>query len=672
VTVVGRVRSAAPRALLLPRARTVFATFLLVALAIQQLVLFGAGTSWWPDRAIGLAAVAVVAAWCLVVVRSQRAPLVGDALVVAALVAAGLSGGEDGSVLVLLFAVVPVRALYGRRQELAAVVVALLAGFATVAIVAHGGAEPLEFGIVTAVLIATAATLRRVMELLGEHDLDARLDAVATATAAALMEATTTAEVDDVEQAALASIRHHRAAAERDPAARPVPTTVPDRLAALPESSGADLLDPVAAVLRRLASDTFLARQRVGSETRYRAVAEGSRDGIYLRTIDPEPSYRYLNPAAEALLGADVGQLARDRDLVTRAIHPDDLVRVLDVVADHGHLVDAVEVRLRRTDGRERWVALQERIVEVDGDARTVLGTITDVTQHHETETALQRIAEREHDAAEELRHLDAMKSTFLQAVSHELRTPLSAVIGAAQTLDTHDQAMDDDQRRRMLDIVQRQSGRLERLLTDLLDVDRLSRGLVAPDRRPVDIHALAAGVLETFDGEDRIELVGDPVVVHVDGPKVERIVDNLLRNALRHTPADSRIRCHVVLAAGGATIVVEDEGPGVPDELKSELFRPFTQGPEATAAPSPGTGIGLALVRALAEMHGGRAWVEDRPGGGARFGVWLPDEAPADAPVDATVEAPHEVPVDAQGAAPVDEVAVVVDVTDGPPVARS
>jgi PAS domain S-box-containing protein len=652
VTVAGRVRTAAPRALLLPRARAVFATFLLVSLAIQQVVLFGTTTRWWPERVVGLVALALVAAWCLVVVRMQRAPVLGDLVVVLALVLAGLSGGEDGSVTLLLFAVVPLRALHGRRLELAAFVAALLLGFGAVAVVFEGAAAPVPLGIMVAVLGVAAASLRRVVELLGEHDLDARLDAVATETAAALMGATTTAEVDEVEAAALASVRDRLAAAERDPATRPVRTRVPDRLADDPDVGidPAETVDPVAAVLRRLASDTYLARQRVASEARYRAVAEGSRDGVYLRTTGPETSYRYLNPAAQALLGVGVDELRRDRDLVPRAMHPDDLERVLTALGDDGHLADVLEVRLRSADGRERWVALQERLVEVDGDARTVLGTVTDVTQHHENEQALQRIAEREHAAAEELRHLDAMKSTFLQAVSHELRTPLSAVIGAAQTLDTHDDAMDDDQRRRMLEIVQRQSGRLERLLTDLLDVDRLSRGLVTPHRRPVDLHALAAAVLDNLDqGAERIELVGDPVVVSVDGPKVERIVDNLLRNALRHTPSGSRIVCHVVLAAGGATIVVEDEGPGVPDELKTELFEPFTQGPEATTAASPGTGIGLALVRALAEMHGGRSWVEDRPGGGARFGVWLPDGPPSGA----------------------EDRTVVVDVTDGSPVAH-
>ncbi len=104
-------------------------------------------------------------------------------------------------------------------------------------------------------------------------------------------------------------------------------------------------------------------------------------------------------------------------------------------------LDDPVEVRLCRPDGEVRWIALQERLVGVEAGARTVIGTLRDVTRQQETEAALQRVIERERAAADELRHLDAMKSTFLQAVSHELRTPLSAVIGAAQTLDAREGA---------------------------------------------------------------------------------------------------------------------------------------------------------------------------------------------------------------------------------------
>lgn len=123
-----------------------------------------------------------------------------------------------------------------------------------------------------------------------------------------------------------------------------------------------------------------------------------------------------------------------------------------------------------------------------------------------------------------------------------------------------------------------------------------------------------------------------DPVVLPVDARIVGRIVDNLLRNAVRHTPPRTTIRLLVRATADGGILVVEDDGPGVPDDLKQAIFDPFRQGPKAVKAARPGTGIGLHLVRMFTELHDGRAWVEDRPGGGARFVVFFPAAGPSTA----------------------------------------
>jgi signal transduction histidine kinase len=116
--------------------------------------------------------------------------------------------------------------------------------------------------------------------------------------------------------------------------------------------------------------------------------------------------------------------------------------------------------------------------------------------------------------------------------------------------------------------------------------------------------------------------------MVRADGSKVERIVENLLANTVRHTPPTSTIWIAVAGTDEGALLVVEDDGAGVSEELRETIFDPFQQGPEAPRH-SPGVGVGLTLVRRFAELHGGRAWVQDREGGGASFRVLLPFEPP-------------------------------------------
>jgi signal transduction histidine kinase len=118
-------------------------------------------------------------------------------------------------------------------------------------------------------------------------------------------------------------------------------------------------------------------------------------------------------------------------------------------------------------------------------------------------------------------------------------------------------------------------------------------------------------------------------VVVSVDAAKVERIVENLLANTLRHTPAGTPVWIRIVPEARGVLLVVEDQGSGVPEEIREMIFEPFRQGPDAPEH-SPGVGVGLTLVRRFAELHGGRAWVQGRDGGGASFRIFLPNGAAA------------------------------------------
>jgi signal transduction histidine kinase len=214
--------------------------------------------------------------------------------------------------------------------------------------------------------------------------------------------------------------------------------------------------------------------------------------------------------------------------------------------------------------------------------------------------------------------------------VSHDIRTPLAAILGLAATLESRGHEMAADDVRDLSSRIVQNSRRMDRIVTDLLDLDRLQRGGLVPRLRPLDLGALVRQIVTRTDAvtERRLQLDTGPVHVDADPTMVERIVENLLENAVKHTPGDSRIWVRVERTDDGALIVVEDDGPGVPPEARERIFEPFAQGPTPGYG---GAGVGLALVAKFAELHDGRAWVQPRPGAGASFRVLLAYEPAED-----------------------------------------
>ncbi|MFL6187014.1 MAG: histidine kinase N-terminal 7TM domain-containing protein [Actinomycetes bacterium] len=273
-----------------------------------------------------------------------------------------------------------------------------------------------------------------------------------------------------------------------------------------------------------------------------------------------------------------------------------------------GHLVVARDVTERRQVEEQLSAALNHERVATDRLAAALAG---------------------EQAAAEHLRNLDEAKSGFLQAVSHDLRTPLASVLGISLTLQRGRGQLGPADTDDLLGRLTANARKLDRILTGLLDLDRLDRGIVELRRERVDLARLVAGVVseaheELLDGHPvSLELL--PVQVVADAAKVERIVENLLANAARHTDPDTPIWVRVTHGERGALLCVDDAGPGVPAEQRESIFRPFERGPGGDSY-TPGSGVGLALVAQIASLHGGHAWVEDRAGGGASFRVLLPE----------------------------------------------
>jgi signal transduction histidine kinase/putative methionine-R-sulfoxide reductase with GAF domain len=295
---------------------------------------------------------------------------------------------------------------------------------------------------------------------------------------------------------------------------------------------------------------------------------------------------------------------------------------------------EALEYRVPSEGGSPRWIRDLIHVIRGRGGSPKILrGLMVDITERKRAERAL-RASERKYsdafkrdrEAAQRLRLLDEMKNTFLEAVSHDLRTPLTSILGSALTLERARLDLPAEDALDMVGRIAANARKLERLLSDLLDLDRLQRGIVSPKRRATDLGDFVERAVHEMDTQGRaIEIEVEPASVQIDQAKTERILENLLSNSLRHTPEEAKIWLRARPQDGGVVFVVEDDGPGVPPELREAIFEPFRQAPGSSSVHAPGVGIGLSLVRRFAELHGGTAWAEEREGGGASFHVFLP-----------------------------------------------
>jgi PAS domain S-box-containing protein len=346
--------------------------------------------------------------------------------------------------------------------------------------------------------------------------------------------------------------------------------------------------------------------------------------GMYRFAFDPGLQVRYLNPAFERLLGITTAELQEDPTPLWSRLPAEAWAELAARRDGERPVRGPVETSWVRPDGVTILLEIREApLHDVDGRLVGAIGLVSDVTAQRRQQEALAETLRLERQASDELRRVDELRRLFLRAVSHELRTPLTTVLGFASTLRHRFDQLPRADALEAAERIHQQGRRIERLLDDLLDIERLSRGVVSLDRRDLDLGDLVLAVAAEH-GDDEVEVDVPSVQARVDPGKVERIVVNLLVNARRHAGEDATVQ--VILRNAGPTVqlVVEDDGPGLPDDLKSRVFEPFEQGPHASTSASPGTGIGLTLVSEFARLHGGAAWVEDSELGGARFVVEL------------------------------------------------
>jgi signal transduction histidine kinase/ActR/RegA family two-component response regulator len=282
-----------------------------------------------------------------------------------------------------------------------------------------------------------------------------------------------------------------------------------------------------------------------------------------------------------------------------------------------------------------RPVALpRTRIAELDrlGDALREAGRrlATEAAERARAEAERNALLGAEREARAYAEAQNRAKDEFLAMLGHELRNPLAAIANAARLAERA--APDAAAVRSAIEVINRQAAHQGRLLDDLLDVARVLTGKISLERAPVDLADCVGRALDALAAAGKtsrhpIERALGPAWVDGDAVRIEQIVANLVGNAIKFTPAGGRIRVATARVGGHAVIRVADEGAGIAPELMPRIFDLFAQGEQDAARGAGGLGVGLTLVRRLAELHGGNVTAETGgPDRGATFTVRLPE----------------------------------------------
>ena len=289
---------------------------------------------------------------------------------------------------------------------------------------------------------------------------------------------------------------------------------------------------------------------------------------------------------------------------------------------------------LRRTDARVADALTAEvTIVRAELDAaRTELQTSsTEIAAANDALRAANDALQRRLDELQEAAAADRHTNEFLAILAHELRTPLAPILSAVQILGR--QAGDNPVVQRAREVVERQALHQARLLDDLLDVSRITRGKIELRRRKLDLGAAISEVVEStrslMNAKAQIISVAlpeDPIYVDTDPTRLTQILSNLLSNATKYTHAGGHIAVACRRDGEHAVVVVRDNGIGIPREMLTRIFDLFAQAEPLTARTQGGLGIGLTLVKNLVEMHGGTVVARSAGrGSGSEFEVRLP-----------------------------------------------
>jgi PAS domain S-box-containing protein len=364
------------------------------------------------------------------------------------------------------------------------------------------------------------------------------------------------------------------------------------------------------------------------SEADHRAIFERSPIGI--ARIGGDGELLEANPSLLQMLG-------HDDDTMRTSAWPD-MMRAYDQSAGRlgkptflAGITDGSSVQVRAATGAGNWRWLQltaTSIPDSTGRPEHVLLMIEDVTAVRETSDKLAEALEAQRAAIANLEKLDTTKSEFLSIVSHEFRTALTGIQGFSELI--RDGGLEPDEVRAYGGYIFNDADRVNRLIGDMLDLDRMESGRMTMRAADVDVNdilmeAIARASTSTVTVEFKSDLDPRLPIVAGDRDRLIQVVSNLVNNAVKYSPEGGTVTLTSRVEGKYALISITDTGIGIPADEIGHVFERFRRVRSGAAQSIPGTGLGLTIVKQIVEMHGGKIWVESAVGHGSSFHFTIP-----------------------------------------------
>ena len=372
-----------------------------------------------------------------------------------------------------------------------------------------------------------------------------------------------------------------------------------------------------------------------------------SASGTAFIATDLDGLITWFSPGAEQLLGYTgedvVGRITpapfhEGSELVARARHLGTSPGYEAVThgVGQGSEQETRDWTYVRRDGSRLTVSLSVTAVrDPDGRPLSYLSVVRDVTDRRAAEQALVFALDKERETNHRMLELDRVKSEFVSAVSHELRTPLTSIVGYTELLSEDLSENLTAEQRQLVERIDRNGERLLHLVEDLLTLARVEEGSLALDRVETDLRAAVRVATDEVSHAAhkgrvalRLALPPEPVLLEGDPAYLERLTLNLVGNAVKFTEPGGAVNVTLSSSGGVARLTVRDTGMGIPLEEQAHMFQRFFRSSLATEAAIQGTGLGLHIVRSIAEAHHGQIDFESAPGVGTTFVFTVPTRA--------------------------------------------